>query len=212
MIISASLKKTLGISVLGHLALFSIFSFSFGDRILKLNFSRVSSLGAILSNADLIRSQTLRVHPKTKTIFIKRPDTTALDKIKQNSPLISGYYFKPSVNISFAEDKTIFKTKTETLTFIQSRKESSIIFHPLLPYHFLIYFKDRQSVHIELMFNITSSGITNSIIIKRKISSGNLEADLLAMRYIEQYLFIQQRGFPVNNWQTVKIDLSAKND
>jgi len=47
-------------------------------------------------------------------------------------------------------------------------------------------------------------------VIKRKISSGNLEVDLLTMRYIGHYLFIQQKRFTPNNWQTVKIDLSEK--
>ena len=41
--------------------------------------------------------------------------------------------------------------------------------------------------------------------------SGNLEADLLSMRYINHYLSVQQQMFPVNKWQVVKIELSAQN-
>ncbi|MGE5197021.1 MAG: hypothetical protein ACM3IL_00745, partial [Deltaproteobacteria bacterium] len=76
----------------------------------------------------------------------------------------------------------------------------------------LLYFKDRQAAHIELMFNVLPDGKSNSMDIKRKISSGNLEVDLLTMRYLSHYLFIQQAGFPANKWQTVKIELSPKND
>jgi hypothetical protein len=86
------------------------------------------------------------------------------------------------------------------------------MFYPRLPYHFALYFKDRQTVHIELMFQVISGAQRNSILVKRRVSSGNLEADLLSMRYISRYLFIQQRGFAPNKWQTVKIDLSTAND
>jgi hypothetical protein len=86
------------------------------------------------------------------------------------------------------------------------------MFYPRLPEHFLLFFKDRQVVHIELMYNVAPRYKTNVITLKRKISSGNLEADLLSMRYIEHYLFIGQTKFVKNKWQTVKIDLSAKHD
>jgi hypothetical protein len=59
---------------------------------------------------------------------------------------------------------------------------------------------------------VISGDKRNSILVKRRISSGNLEADLLSMRYISRYLFMQQRGFVPNKWQTVKIDLSTVND
>jgi hypothetical protein len=88
------------------------------------------------------------------------------------------------------------------------QKESVLVFHPLLPYQLQLYFKDRQTVHIELMFNIISGRENKAIVVKRKISSGNLEADLLSLRYISHYLFIQRARFQPNNWQTVKIDLS----
>ena len=86
------------------------------------------------------------------------------------------------------------------------------MFYPRLPPYFSLYFKDRQVAHMELMFKITSSLKNSSISIKRKISSGNLEADLLCMRYINHYLFVQQGIFTSGDWQAVKIELSAKND
>jgi len=92
------------------------------------------------------------------------------------------------------------------------RKDSVIIFHPQLPYDFLLYFKDRQEVHIELLFKISRDLEDRSIVIKRKISSGNLEADLLAMRYIDHYLFLQQARLPLDSWRAVKIDLGLKGE
>lgn len=93
-------------------------------------------------------------------------------------------------------------------SFVKSKKPS-IIFHPLLPFSFNIYFQDRQVAHVELMFKIISCGIRNSLLVKRKISSGNLDVDLLSMRYIGHYLFIKQNDFIPSEWQTVKIDLAA---
>jgi hypothetical protein len=92
----------------------------------------------------------------------------------------------------------------------EERKESSIMLYPALPQHFLLYFKDRQIVHIELLFWIDSIDRTGYVDIKRKISSANPEADLLAMRYISRYLLIQKMQFLPQSWQTVKIELSPK--
>ncbi|MGE5308057.1 MAG: hypothetical protein ACM3OC_03150 [Deltaproteobacteria bacterium] len=89
------------------------------------------------------------------------------------------------------------------------KKDSVITIHPLLPYGLQLYFRDRQSAHLELMFMIyTNRPEKKFIIIKRKVSSGNLDADLLCSRYLGHYLFIQQERFATNTWQTVRIDLS----
>jgi hypothetical protein len=90
----------------------------------------------------------------------------------------------------------------------EAGKDSSVMIHPLLPYQLQLYFKDRQSVHMELMFKIIPRPLGNHIVIKRKVSSGNLDADLLCCRYLGHYLFIQGARFAPNTWRTVKIDLS----
>ena len=206
-----SLPKTILISLLGHITVFSIFSFSFGNRIPSINQARISFFGQILRNADLNN------RPFTQNLYLgikfgKKPDTLPLDKEAKEYTLFLPAYFKPQVTQAFSQDKIVFTPKATPPSFMQKKKEPVLMFHPSLPEHFLLYFKDRQTVHIELMFNIISTGKTNSIAIKRKISSGNLEADLLSMRYISHYLFIQQARFIPDNWQTVKIDLSTKND
>ena len=204
-------KKTVFISLLGHITVFSIFSFSFGDRFFRADYTNVSFRGAILRSYDLISSHAF-TRPDIKKLFLKRTDISTLDNKNRTFPLISSYYLKPGVKLVFNQDKIIFRQKPAVTLPVTRRKESIIMFHPVLPYNFLLYFKDRQVVHIELMFNLISSGQTHSIVIKRKISSGNLEADLLSMRYISHYLFIQQARFLKNNWQTVKIELTPKND
>ena len=86
------------------------------------------------------------------------------------------------------------------------------MFYPSFPEHLLLYFTDRQTVHIELQYNVSSNDPASTVWLKRKISSGNLEADLLAMRYLSHYLFIQRARLPTDSWQTVKIELSPKHD
>ena len=85
------------------------------------------------------------------------------------------------------------------------------MFYPRLSHDFMFYFKDRQAVHIELMFRIDGNEQMNQVVLKRKISSGNLEADLLCMRYLSHYLYTQKTAMPIDKWQAVKIDFSAHN-
>jgi hypothetical protein len=82
--------------------------------------------------------------------------------------------------------------------------------HPLLPYQFELFFKDRQVAHIELEFCLLNNNGKNSVVVRRKISSGNLEADLLSSRFMNHYLFIQQNRFPSDIWQSIKIQLSTQ--
>ncbi|MCX5702982.1 MAG: hypothetical protein NT066_00560 [Candidatus Omnitrophica bacterium] len=207
------------ISLLGHITVFSIFSFSFGRVIPKSNYPGVSFWGQVLHNfqvqqplVPLREGLTENRIKQIRKFFLKQPDTSALDNIVKEQPLSARYYLKPPLNLSLNTEKEIFIPKPEASIFSFKRKEPTIIFHPLLPYSFTLYFKDRQVAHVELMFKIASSGLRDSIAIKRKISSGNLEVDLLTMRYIGHYLFIQKAGFAPNIYQAVKIDLSAGND
>jgi len=203
-------KKTIFFSILGHLAAFGIFSFSFGPAAPRMNYAPVSFWGRILPGSELI-SKNLGAIKTVKPFLARAPDLCS-DKTEKIRPALADLYLKPPLALELNNEKIAFKEKIPPITVIKKRKEQAIMFHPVLPYHFLLFFNDRQAVHVELMFNIISRDNMNSIVVKRKISSGNLEADLLSMRYISRYLFIEQAGFMANNWQTVKIDLSAKND
>lgn len=203
-------KKSVIISCLWHLTVFSIFSVSSGSRFFRLNYAGVYFWGQVLNAYDFMHRPT----PPSGTIkelFFKKPGTAFLDK-NRKVIAVSSYYLKPQVNLALIEEKKPYAQNINFTLKGLAKKESVVMFYPPLPYHLLLYFKDRQQVHIELMFNVVSGLKVNYIEIKRKISSGNLEVDLLTARYLSHYLFIRQMGFPVNSWQTVKIELSPKDD
>jgi hypothetical protein len=218
MIFSPLLKKSIFISLLSHVTVFGIFSFSFGNKIPPADYTYVFFLGQLLHGSQVKPPAKLETNLKKglnldknniKYIFSRNSDTVLLNKIVSDSPYKYKYYLKPPFNLTFSEGKGFFMPRPLILQ-LPLKKEQTIIFHPLLPFSFPLYFKDRQVAHVELMFKIVPAGLKNSILVKRKISSGNLEVDLLSMRYIGHYLFIQQQNFIPNSWQIVKIDLSEK--
>jgi hypothetical protein len=197
-------KKTILISLLGHITVFSIFNFSFGNSIPNAQYASVAFWGQIPIGSIL---------PRGKNIFPTRLDTSMLDKPRvRGSSILSGYYFKPLFAPEFNTEKETFINKSSNRLFFSRISKPSIIFHPTLPYSFTLYFKDRQVAHVELAYKVILQGGRNSVLLNRKISSGNLEVDLLTMRYIGRYLFMQQANMPTDNWQIVQIDLSPKND
>jgi hypothetical protein len=202
------LKKTVFLSLLGHLTVFSIFNLSFGKVILKENQAPLCFLGQVFLptqfNIQPAASGASLISRAKIDLGVLRKDT--------GQPVFLGRYNKPHTDLVFSPLKETFVKKIGSHFLAPARREQAIIFHPPLPYYFNLYFKDRQVAHVELGFNIISSAGRNSIAVKRKISSGNLEVDLLSMRYIGYYLFIQQARFASNHWQVVKIDLSAKDD
>jgi hypothetical protein len=215
---SKPLSKTIFISLLGHITIFSLFSFSFGPRIPAVNYTNIFFWGGILSKYDLMDNSQPRNLTIKKSILnpfsikdglIKEPNILKEDKLDINSFKMNNYYFKPQLKSFLNNHKIIFTQKTESPPILKIRKEeSTITFHPALPYHFTLYFKDRQMAHIGLKFNIVTKGKTNSIIVKRKTASGNLEVDLLSMHYISHYLFIRKTRFSPDEWHAVKIELS----
>jgi hypothetical protein len=206
---NAVFKNTIIISSLGHLLVFGMFSFSFNQNRLGNQEPALVFWGQILPKAALdFRDYGLvkapGISPKLDTVLPARQSPERY--------LPVNYSLKPQVELAFNSEKPAFTGGDIIPEFLPQKKDSPIMFHPLLPYQLQIYFKDRQAVHIELMFNIVSLREKNSILIIRKISSGNLDADLLSARYINHYLFNQLARFPLDTWQTVKIDLSTKND
>ncbi len=203
------LKNTLLISSLSHLMIFGLFTFSFDHNRFQTQETRLFFWGEILPKAafnfqpgGLARGGE----------FIQKAGDALPRNIGFEFSAPADYSIKPQEEVPITAVKPLFIHQETAAGILPLKKDSPIMFHPLLPYHLQIYFKDRQAVHIELMFNIISFGEKNIILTKRKISSGNMEADLLSARYISHYLFIQQARFPLDTWQTVKIDLSAKND
>ncbi len=204
------MKNSLIFSLLGHITLFSVFSFTFGNNITRPDYAPVSFWGEI--GRIELNKPAIMISNKGGEDFVETPKTINLKVNTQPVGLLKDYYLKPQATVSWALEKENFAEKLITAQYLTRRKEPVVLFHPLLPYDFKLYFKDRQLAHVELMFNIVSEGRRSATVIRRKISSGNLEVDLLSMRYIGRYLFTQQSNFLPNSWRTVKIDLSANND
>lgn len=202
------LKKALFISTLGHFAVFSIFSFSFGKPTLQTKSAAVFFWGGLLRPGDL----NPFLSAKIKAVTVLKESQVELMVQKLTPPPDLFYPQRPALVLPPAAGKLTFAPVLKFSTPLLRKKETAITFHPLLPYHLAYYFKDRPKIHIELAFKTMPESRRGPVIIKRKISSGNLEADLLAMRYIGHYLFIQQSRFSASSWQTVKIELSAQND
>jgi len=203
------LKNSLLISSLSHLMIFGLFTFSFDQNRLQTRETRLFFWGEILPKAafDFQPGGLLRGGE-----FIQKPSDALPGNTGFEFFTPAEYSLKPQEELAITAVKPLFIHQEKAAGVLPLKKDSPIMFHPLLPYQLQIYFKDRQAVHIELFFKIISSGEKNIILTKRKISSGNIEADLLSSRYINHYLFIQQSRFPVDTWQTVKIDLSTKDD
>lgn len=203
--------KTIFYSLLGHLTFFSVFNLSFGARGGSAGAADVSFWGNFPQSYQLGPAVGPLLNKGFKQILFKRTGEEVF--IKSQSPVVSPKGFvKPLCPLTLVEEKSAFAEAPVSNFRFAARKEPVIILHPLLPYSFNLYFKDRQVAHVELEYSAVKSGERNLITIRRKISSGNLEVDLLSQRYIGHYLFIQQSKAAISRWQTVKIDLSAKND
>jgi hypothetical protein len=195
-----ALKKIISASFAGHIALlllFAAFRFSLGNVSPHAAFAPVISCGPMLP-------QTMAV-PEPLRPFVRAPVT--IPNPESTAPVSYDYYVKPAAVLPRVSDRESVASRP-IFSEVPARKDPVLLMHPLLPYQFELYFKDRQTVHIELEFEISRAEDRNLVSLRRKISSGNLEADLLSMRYIEHYLFIQQARFMPATWQTVKIEFS----
>jgi hypothetical protein len=200
--------KILALSFASHLAAFGVFSLSFGPKIpSSADYARISFLGGILDPGDfIIRSVSAvrnQITQNIKDVIFPLPEKIEISTL-------TPYYEKPLALVATSGEKKELRLDKAEPALAYKLPPQSIMFYPQLPYYFQIYFKDRQRARIELMFNVVDQDNKNIVMVKRKISSGNLEADLLSMRYIGHYLSIQQAGLPKNNWQSIKIELSAK--
>jgi len=89
-----------------------------------------------------------------------------------------------------------------------------LLMYPMLPAYLPLYFKDREKAHIGLSFRImpASPDGKDYIEIKRKITCGNPEVDLIVLRQVEYYLLLQRRYFQGARWHNVNIDFSPSYD
>ncbi|MGD0337067.1 MAG: hypothetical protein ABSB18_08245 [Candidatus Omnitrophota bacterium] len=200
-------RKILLFSFLGHAMLFPAFRLTFSNMFPNAGISRAYFWGQLPSypKVSTTIAQDAAISPLPNRIegLIRKQDY-------QNRPSYS-FALKPAFAACYYPKKEFF-TGDYASSFSFERKESPVLFHPVLPYDFTLYFRDRQIAHVELEYKIPLAKDGRAMMIHRKISSGNLEADLLIQRYIARYLLMQRRNLSAGNWQTVKIDLSTTND
>jgi hypothetical protein len=197
------LKKIVSVSCAGHIAAFALmasFGFSLGSVPGHAAFTPVIFCGSVLPQSPDLPAA---VRPP----WVKGVEPALVPRLRPAVPVPFDYCVKPATVLSYASSKGSDISRA-IFAEVPKRKDPVLLMHPLLPYQFELYFKDRQTVHIELEFEITRANDRNFVSLRRKISSGNLEADLLSMRYIGHYLFIQQARFMPEIWQTVKIEFS----
>jgi len=205
-------RKSLVYSAVGHLAVLSLVAVSFGQKLPGVeSYGRVSFWSDIPISARYKLKQSSLNNIKVIGDFFRRPQGLGVTpKALSEAVAASPGYIKPSLEYGLGFSKSEYVQKSAPERFVRKGTEPNIVFHPILPYGFTLYFKDRHVAHVEVMFRIIPTQTGNAIAIKRKISSGNPEVDLLTMRYMSHYLFIQQNRFSPNSWHTVKIDLSEK--
>ena len=204
---TAILRNAIFISLVGHFALFGLFSFSF-SKIPEASCRGIYFWGDFL--ASVKNRRQIPFSGNITPIRLSRYNINI--KVRDSLMGLPHPYSKPALPLALEQDKLSYRPAITGAYQAQDRKAGPLVFYPELPYYFSLYFQDRQVAHIELAFNIMTADGRSEVDIKRKISSGNLEADLLSMRYINHYLFIQKERFVPGVWQKVKIELEAKND
>lgn len=199
------LKISLTVSLLSHLFFMGIFEPILGS-IPQKNLPSTFFLGPLLDKDEVISEN--RYFKERDLFSLKRFINFRIysfpSKVKFSFFNISEET-KPLTPLVGCHNKLIFRDKILSFDKLKE-KHTSLIFHPYLPYSFTIYFKDRQRAYIEFSFYFSEKGKT--LFINRKITSGNLEADLLALRYVLRCLGLLANQFPKKSWQTVKIELT----
>jgi len=196
------MKKTFNfavtLSVFGHLLGIFLFQPAFNDK--NINIFNVYFLGSLFSAQEISSF-------KNTPVVISNP-------IYLNSRLFAPY--RSSYENAFwalVPERSNFDFRFSSLSkevypfipFSLEKEPSSFMFYPYLPYSFLLYFKDRQKVNLEFLFYL-SAGLRQNFL-KRKVSSGNLEVDLLVLRHLQESLWLIKEYFPADSYQSIKIEL-----
>jgi hypothetical protein len=181
---------------------------TFGKKVAESEFelTKIFFLGPILHKADYYLQSAQESESSPADRLKARNLATMLKPSSSEAPGLI------SKDISLKKPPTLILTESKAAYFksVPSAKinkaDSSIVFYPPMPYHFLLYFKDRQVAHMEVAFYISPEGKISGL--KRKISTGNPEVDLLIMRNLFHFLNLCKSNFSLSSWQTVKIDLT----
>ncbi|MFH1339033.1 MAG: hypothetical protein ABIH40_04250 [Candidatus Omnitrophota bacterium] len=201
-------KIAVFISLTWHAVCFSSVELTFGKKAVENNFelTKIFFLGQILQRTDYY-TQSAEGAEYSAADRLKSRNLEGMLKPGPGGPRSSisdsAAIRKPSV-LALANSKAAYFKPAPAADL--NREESSIMFYPPMPYHFLLYFRDRQVAHMEVAFYVSPEGKIAGL--KRKISTGNPEVDLLIMRNLSHFLNLNKSDFSISSWQTVKIDLT----
>ncbi|MCU0665746.1 MAG: hypothetical protein MUF05_01445 [Candidatus Omnitrophica bacterium] len=205
-------RKSFIFSLAGHIFVFAAFSFSFGRIPVDLRGFNVSSFGGILNRYDLA-AEVKRPYLDVKKAFLKSHYFVPAPRMENAENFLNNYHLKPAVKqgLIFSSNKSFAGLSgSASCPYKRKIQTSTVILYPQLPHYFGIYFRNQQKAHIELEYMVTPRQMAGFITVRRKISSGDLEMDLLCARYISQYLSTQQDKISSGVWHKVKIELGAK--
>jgi hypothetical protein len=216
---NAGLRIAVIASLFCHILMFNNIELTFGKNASGKNskFSEIFFLGSILRDVNYypqspaeIKDAADRLNTRIFSEMLTPLEKDIPTKVGlpvEKEPLM-GIRAKPSSNKPLLANLVDKKsTYFRTIAPLKIKKtDSSIMFYPPMPYHFLLYFKNRQTAHMEVAFYISPKGKVLGL--KRKISSGNPEVDLLVMRNLIHFLNLCKSNLALGSWQTVRIDLS----
>lgn len=205
------------ISLAAHLAVLNISFVSFKQsavRDLSAGMPHVFFGAGLLESCDLEDKKPgsgLRsLHPASRFKF-RMPHQVRDHWVKTRFPSAGGLFKPPA--ISTGPEKTS-PGRPAVMEAPHIGNSEPLSMYPLLPAYFPVYFRDRCRAHIGLSFRISPAvrGPGEYIEVKRKVSCGNLEADLIALRQVAHYLLLQRRYFQSGRWLDVNIDFSPSYD
>ena len=206
---SRTLNIAITISLCSHLLGFTFIQPYLGVGFKKTDNLKIFFLGALFKQKEIYSDkENFDIFIKENNPFKRMPVNIKIASLKPSGYLGSFYY--PITNrslfdLSIENQKALFYPKQNIRL---SKRETSLMFYPYLPYSFILYFKDRQKANLEFLFYFSDDNRLSSL--KRKTSCGNLEIDLLVMRYINRSLYLIRDSFPSHIWQSVKIELKRK--
>jgi hypothetical protein len=128
-------------------------------------------------------------------IFPKTVSLKAIAEPKEDNKQIRFNFnkaLKPDMTINLVKEEVFFDSSNQVFSqaalYFNKNKEQVVIYQPNVP-KFLFWFRERPPADIELSFFVSSQG--KAIFIERTVSTGSLEADLLAMYYLKRWIFFQ---------------------
>jgi hypothetical protein len=206
---SRTLNIAITISLCGHLLGFTFIHPYLKDGLQKMDTLKIFFLGALFRQQELYPDKEVPdIFMKENKSFAKRIPINLNTSSLSPSKYTDFFYYsidRSLFNVNIEDQKTSLYPKQNIRL---PKKDASLMFYPYLPYSFILYFKDRQKANLEFLFYISEGNRLSSL--KRKTSCGNLEIDLTVMRYINRSLYLIKDSFPLNSWQSVKIELKRK--